>query len=155
MTGFEYTAAVGMLYEGQIQQGLDCIRNVRDRYDGRRRCPFDEAECGHHYARALASWAAVLALSGFHYSGVSQRIELAPRPGRWFWSNGDAYGVCTLASDGNAFHVAFTVEGGHLNLREFVLADFGTRAWPETQRLLTTARLEFQVARESSTGRDG
>ena len=29
----------------------------------------EEAECGHHYARAMASWAAVLALSGFRYHG--------------------------------------------------------------------------------------
>ena len=61
MTGFEYTAAIGMLYEGMEQEGLQCIQNIRDRYDGRKRNPFDEAECGHHYARAMASWAAILA----------------------------------------------------------------------------------------------
>ena len=49
MTGFEYTAAVGMIYEGQIRDGLKCIKNVRDRYDGAKRSPFNEAECGHHY----------------------------------------------------------------------------------------------------------
>ena len=41
MTGFEYTAAVGMLYEGQTDDGLRCIRNIRDRYDGRKRNPFN------------------------------------------------------------------------------------------------------------------
>ncbi len=51
MTGFEYTAAVGMLYEGMTAEGLACIGDIRDRYDGRKRSPFDEAECGHHYAR--------------------------------------------------------------------------------------------------------
>ncbi len=51
MTGFEYTAAVHMLYEGQIDAGLTCIGAIRARYDGLRRSPFDEAECGHHYAR--------------------------------------------------------------------------------------------------------
>ena len=71
MTGFEYTAAVGMLYEGQTR-GLKCIAAIRDRYDGRKRNPFDEAECGHHYARAMATWAAVLALTGFRYSGVDK-----------------------------------------------------------------------------------
>ncbi len=39
MTGFEYTAAVGMLYEGQTEQGLRCIKNIRDRYDGARAQP--------------------------------------------------------------------------------------------------------------------
>lgn len=74
MTGFEYAAAVGMLYEGDIHNGLSSIRNIRARYDGQKRNPFDEAECGHHYARAMASWATVLALSGFHYSAVEKSI---------------------------------------------------------------------------------
>jgi len=63
MTGFEYAAAIGMLYEGQTEDGLRCIKNIRDRYDGRKRSPFNGAECGHHYARAMASWGAVLRLT--------------------------------------------------------------------------------------------
>ena len=46
------------------EDGLRCIAAIRARYDGRKRSPFDEAECGHHYARAMASWAAVLAWPG-------------------------------------------------------------------------------------------
>ena len=53
MTGFEYAAAVGMLYEGLEAEGLTCIGLIRARYDGLHRNPFDEAECGHHYARAM------------------------------------------------------------------------------------------------------
>ena len=34
MTGFEYTAAVGMLYEGMTGEGLQSIRDIRARYDG-------------------------------------------------------------------------------------------------------------------------
>jgi uncharacterized protein (DUF608 family) len=122
MTGFEYTAAVGMIYEGMgrsagdeedakdIVNGLSCIRNIRDRYDGRKRSPFDEAECGHHYARAMASWAAVLALSGFQYSGDDKTISFAAptgdSPAIYFWSNGSAWGTCHVmnrrgAADGN------------------------------------------------------
>ena len=63
MTGFEYTAAVGMIYEGMEEEGLQVMQNIRDRYDGAKRSPFDEAECGHHYARAMASWASVVALT--------------------------------------------------------------------------------------------
>ena len=75
MTGFEYTAAVGMLYEGMTGEGLQSIRDIRARYDGLKRNPFDEAECGHHYARAMASWAAVLALTGFQYSAVTRELR--------------------------------------------------------------------------------
>jgi uncharacterized protein (DUF608 family) len=93
MTGFEYVAAVEMLYEGQPENGLRCIKNIRDRFDGRKRNPFDEIECGHHYARAMDSWAATLALSGFHYSAVTKTMSVTGRPGHYFWSNGYAWGT--------------------------------------------------------------
>ena len=79
MTGFEYTAAIGMLYEGQLKNGLQTMRDIRNRYDGAKRSPFDEAECGHHYARAMVAWAGVLALTGFNYSGVTKSIAFAAR----------------------------------------------------------------------------
>ena len=84
MTGFEYTAAIGMLQEGQIEEGLKCISNIRDRYDGRKRSPFNEAECGHHYGRAMASWSALITLSGFNYSGVSKTLTFTSKPGTYF-----------------------------------------------------------------------
>jgi non-lysosomal glucosylceramidase len=74
MTGFEYVAAIGLLYEDEQETGLQCIEAIRDRYDGRKRNPFNEAQCGHHYARAMASWAAIVALSGFHYSAVTATL---------------------------------------------------------------------------------
>ncbi len=100
MTGFEYTAAVGMLYEGLEAEGLRCIGMIRARYDGQRRNPFDEAECGHHYARAMASWAAILALTGFHYSAVTKTLEIGTRLGRFPWSTGRACGEMDLARQG-------------------------------------------------------
>jgi non-lysosomal glucosylceramidase len=100
MTGFEYVAAVEMLYEGQAESGLRCIKNIRDRFDGRKRNPFDEIECGHHYARAMDSWAATLALSGFHYSGVGKTMSVTARPGHYFWSNGYAWGTVTVREGG-------------------------------------------------------
>lgn len=102
MTGFEYTAAAGMLYEGMTSDGLKCYRAIRNRFDGAKRNPFDEPECGHHYARSMASWAGVLALSGFHYSAVDQSITFTDRPGHYFWSTGYAWGTCYIRSDGTA-----------------------------------------------------
>lgn len=102
MTGFEYTAAVGMLYEGMEEDGLKCIRAIRDRFDGAKRNPFSEPECGHHYSRAMAAWAGVLAMSGFHYSAVTKNITFTDRPGRYFWSTGYAWGLCEVKADGTA-----------------------------------------------------
>ena len=114
MTGFEYTAAVGMLYEGQTRAGLTCIANIRARYDGRKRSPFNEAECGHHYARAMASWAAVLALTGFHYSAVEKRMLFAAREGTHFWSTGYAWGQCRIKRRGSGLVAQLSVLHGRL-----------------------------------------
>lgn len=99
MTGFEYTVAIGMLYAAHHEEGIRVIHAIRARYDGRKRNPFNEAECGHHYARAMASWAALLALSGFGYSAVEQSITFAAcqQPTRVFWSNGSAWGACLVS----------------------------------------------------------
>ncbi len=99
MTGFEYTAAIGMIYEGMEEQGVQVMQNIRDRYDGAKRSPFNEAECGHHYARAMASWVSVLALTGFHYSAIDESIQFKKQQGTWFWSNGYAWGTCTIEPD--------------------------------------------------------
>jgi non-lysosomal glucosylceramidase len=122
MTGFEYTAAVGMIYEGMVEEGLGCIRDIRARYDGLKRSPFDEAECGHHYARAMASWAAVLALSGFQYSGVQKRMGFAGREGNHFWSNGYAWGTCHVETSAQGFHARLEIRFGKLELETFQLA---------------------------------
>ncbi len=126
MTGFEYTAATHMLYEGQTANGLKVIAAIRDRYDGRRRNPFDEAECGHHYGRAMASWTGVLAMTGFQYSGVAQALAFAAVPGRHFWSNGYAWGVCILRVDTRRrWTVRVTVQEGCLHLKSFRLEGVG------------------------------
>ncbi|MGC4191969.1 MAG: GH116 family glycosyl-hydrolase [Thermomicrobiales bacterium] len=119
MTGFEYTAAVGMLYEGQVEQGLTVISAIRERYDGERRSPFNEAECGHHYARAMASWAAVLALTGFHYSAVTGTMAFggSARDRRTFWSSGDAWGVLDLTSK----EAIVEIHGGAAEIRTLMV----------------------------------
>ena len=125
MTGFEYTAAVGMLYEGMEADGLKLIRAIRARYDGAKRSPFDEAECGHHYARAMASWGAVLAISGFDYSAITQTLTFADRPGQWFWSTGSAWGVCDIRKRSGRTIVKLAVLHGELALSRIKLTGGG------------------------------
>jgi uncharacterized protein (DUF608 family) len=151
MTGFEYVAAVGMLYAGMETEGLGAIRAVRARYDGARRSPFDEAECGHHYARAMASWAAVLALTGFRWSAVTGTLELAPRAGRHFWSNGSAWGTFLLEEDGpQTFRLRLTVTEGELGLAAVRLAGFGSHRLPSRRRVAAGETLDLNVRREGA-----
>ena len=119
MTGFEYCAAVGMMYEGMNEEALTCIRAIRDRFDGAKRNPFSEPECGHHYARAMASWATIPALSGFQYSGVKKEMCFTSAPGTYFWSNGDAWGTCKVSDK----EVALTVLNGTLELKRLMVGE--------------------------------
>ncbi len=123
MTGFEYCAAVGMLYEGQTADGLKCIKSIRDRFDGRKRNPFSEPECGRHYARSMASWASILALSDFHYSGVSKSLTVTSDPGIYFWSNGYSWGTFTVADHQVDIKVLF----GKLELAKVSVQNVGEK----------------------------
>ena len=152
MTGFEYTAAIGMLYEGQVKDGLRCIQYIRDRYDGRKRSPFDEAECGHHYARAMVAWAAHLALTGFHYSGVERRMTLAAQEGTFFWSNGYAWGTCAQKKTKQGMRVKLSVLHGEVTLSEFVLQGFGEYDFGRPRRVRGEIGFEISCAEEERSG---
>jgi len=97
MTGFEHSTAALMIYSGMVDEGVECIKNIRTRYDGEKRNPWDEAECGHHYARAMASWTSVVAISGFQYDGATASIVAVPRlPHRTFncfWATATGWGT--------------------------------------------------------------
>jgi hypothetical protein len=94
---------------------------VRARYDGIRRNPWDEIECGHHYARALASWSLIQALSGARYSAVEQSLTLdlrLPQPFRSVVALGTGWGEVTV-ENGVA---ALDLRQGSVTLRRFGLA---------------------------------
>jgi uncharacterized protein (DUF608 family) len=77
-TGIEYQVAAHLIMTGQIEEGLTIVRALRRRYDGQWRNPFDEYECGHWYARAMASYGLLQACSGARYDAVTQTLHLAP-----------------------------------------------------------------------------
>lgn len=78
-TGIEYQVACTFIYEGYLEEGLTIVKAVRDRHDGYRRNPWDEVECGHHYARSMASYGLLTALSGFRYDLVKREISFDPK----------------------------------------------------------------------------
>lgn len=140
MTGFEYAAAVGMIYEGMEEDGLKVISNIRARYNGAKRSPFNEAEAGHHYARAMASWASVIALSGFQYSAIDKSIQFTSKPGTYFWSNGYAWGTCEVNETGAKLQVLF----GEISISQFQLAGKGVKKM-RNQLLKAGQSLEVKI----------
>jgi hypothetical protein len=151
MTGFEYTAGVGMLFEGMRQPGLEVIADVRSRYDGRRRSPFDEAECGHHYARAMAVWAAIPAWTGFAYTGLTRTLEIGGTPGNWFWSNGSAWGTIEVALRGSSCRVTLRVDGGTLALDRLSVKGVGETVPDPPVELNGPAIRTFEIAAKAES----
>jgi uncharacterized protein (DUF608 family) len=125
-TGLEYLAAAHLLFAGMTREGVEAVRNVRARYDGERRNPWNEPECGHHYARAMSSWSTLLAASGFRYHGGEQSVAIQAAPGfRCFWSTAAAWGTFRVTAAGATMRV------GHGALRVRTATVNGKKSTPD------------------------
>jgi uncharacterized protein (DUF608 family) len=98
-TGIEYQVASHLMLCGHVDEALRIVRAVRARYDGTTRNPYDEYECGHWYARALASYGMLQALTGVRYDAVEGVLHVRPRlPGdlRAFISTATGWGTIRI-----------------------------------------------------------
>jgi uncharacterized protein (DUF608 family) len=80
-TGIEYQVASHLMFFGKVNEALDIVQAVRERYDGRVRNPFNEYECGHWYARAMASYGLIQGLTGIRYDAVSKTLYIDSQVG--------------------------------------------------------------------------
>ncbi|MCQ2179478.1 MAG: non-lysosomal glucosylceramidase [Bacteroidales bacterium] len=83
-TGIEFQVAAHLMFEGDVEQGLDIVRTCLDRYDGRVRNPFNEYECGAWYSRAMSSYSMLQALTGVRYDAVDHALYIDSRVGNDF-----------------------------------------------------------------------
>lgn len=97
-TGIEYQVASHLMFEGEVEKGLDIVRTLRSRYDGTLRNPFNEYECGSWYARALASYSMIHALTGVRYDAVDKTLYIDSHIGdfRSFLSTATGYATVGL-----------------------------------------------------------
>jgi hypothetical protein len=141
-TGIEYQVASHAILHGFVNEGLEIVRTVRARYDGRRRNPFDEYECGHWYGRALASWALLYALTGVRYSAVERTLWIAPvsakRPVVVPFVHGRDFGTITLLKKGLTLRLA----AGELEVDTVVIGGTSYR-WGVRARLERPATLRW------------
>src|SRR5690606_10522120 len=112
-----------------------------------KRSPFDEAECGHHYARAMASWAAITALTGFWYSApeYSMRFAATENTSQFFWSNGNAWGTYRQVVAREGATIELTVLHGSLKLQKFELSGVGMIAWPRPRTVRQNETLSLVI----------
>jgi non-lysosomal glucosylceramidase len=122
MHGFEYSSAMQMMQYGLVEEGLEVVEALRERYDGNKRNPWNEIECGNNYARSMSSYALLNTLSGFSFDMVNGMIGFDPiihtgESFQCFWSLDSGWGeyVQTEAK------VELRVLYGNLRLKTFQL----------------------------------
>lgn len=118
-TGSEYQVAAHCLQEGLTDEARRILDGVWARYDGRRRNPYNEIECGDHYARSMAGWSVLGAMSGIRYDASSRHLTCqADRPGSWPIIFDEGWG----SVDVDDATVRLTCSSGRLRLRRLILA---------------------------------
>ncbi len=130
-TGIEYQVAAHLIHEGMVKEGIAIVAAARARYDGARRNPWDELECGHHYARAMSSWSLLHALAGFQCSAPDQMLRFRPRINaadfRCLFSAGTAWGVYSQRQK-TGTHAELRILGGALRLATLRVPFAGAKA---------------------------
>jgi non-lysosomal glucosylceramidase len=151
--GREYAAAAAMIDNGRVRDGLEVVRAVDDRYDGRLRnepfmaigppgkwletCnagegpgnPYGDVECGNWYGRSLSGWSLLLALQGFHHDGPAGLLRFEPRFSpknhRSFFTAGDAWGQYSQKVVRGKPRVTLKLGYGTLPLRRLEVGGLG------------------------------
>jgi uncharacterized protein (DUF608 family) len=97
-TGIEHQVAAHLMLMGNVREGLEIVRTSRNRYDGTVRNPFNEYECGHWYARALASYGYLQSLTGVRFDAVDKTLYVDSKIGDFtsFLSTATGFGTVTL-----------------------------------------------------------
>lgn len=153
-TGIEYEIAGLLLYENMAEEALSIIKGVRARYDGTRRSPWNEVECGDHYVRPMSSWLLLEAASGVRYNATRAALAVMPRLNkndlRCFFVAGDAWGRLFYDQDETRVRAQLEVKYGHLRLETLHLA------WPEEKKLAgAVVRINGSVTRVNFGGVEG
>ena len=94
------------------------MRAVRARHDGFARNPWNETECGHHYARSLAAWGLLVAATGVSYDAAAGALGFAPDGDlHAFFSTGTGWGRITIDHSG----LTLALDHGSLRLRSLTV----------------------------------
>lgn len=121
MHGFEYQFAGLLFAAGRMDDGVKVVKSVRDKYDGRKRNPWNEIECGSNYARSMASFALIPILSGFEFHLPKKYIGFNPVSSREsfqsFFSLGTGWGIFSVKEN----KVLIKIEEGMLKLEKIGL----------------------------------
>jgi non-lysosomal glucosylceramidase len=155
MTGFEYQVAGHMIWEGMVKEGLAIARAIHDRYHPSRRNPWNEVECGDHYARAMASYGVFLAACGYEYHGPKGRLGFAPRLAaddfRAAFTTAEGWGTYSQKRQPQLQRHTIAVKYGRLRLRTLSFALDGR--WKPAQVTVAVAGAPVEARHELVDGK--
>ncbi|WP_214072609.1 GH116 family glycosyl hydrolase [Mucilaginibacter sp. dw_454] len=123
-SGIEYEVASHLIFEGKVSEGLNIVKAIRKRYDGSVRNPYDEYECGHWYARALASYALIEALTGVRYDAVTQTLFVNSKVGDFtsFLSTDTGFGNVRYKNGKASLNVVYgKIEVKQININKRII----------------------------------
>lgn len=126
MNGFEHQLSGHMIWENMLLEGFAIERAIHDRYHAIRRNPWNEVECGDHYARSMASYGVFLAACGFEYHGPKGHIGFAPRltPENFKtpFTSAEGWGTFEQKAQGSELQAQVKMKYGRLKLNSLSLA---------------------------------
>ena len=129
MNGFESQVAAHMIAEGMVKEGMAVLKTLDERYDGNKRNPFNEVECGDHYGRSMASYGAFIAITGFTYHGPKRHIgfalKLTPEDFRAAFTAAEGWGSYGQKMSMGELKAELAVKYGQVPLRTMSLVPPG------------------------------
>ncbi len=121
MSGFEYSFAGLLMTYGYLTEADKVISAVRARYDGQKRNPFNDVECGGNYARSMAAFALIPLSSGFCADMTKKSLSFSPRLAtghfKSIWAVHTGWGCFEIDGD----RIRLLVLDGELTLNELRL----------------------------------
>jgi uncharacterized protein (DUF608 family) len=79
-SGTEYQVAAHCRLEGLVDESDAILAGLWERYDGRRRNPYNEVECGDHYVRSMAGWTVLEAMTGQRWNALTRNLRMRRPP---------------------------------------------------------------------------
>lgn len=118
MYGFSYALAGEFAAEGEIEKCIELVKATRACFDGEKRNPWNEPECGSNYIRSMASYAILPILSGFIFDIPNNKIGFNPKVNcdnfKALWSVEGAWGQVII----NKKKITIKIFEGSIELKE-------------------------------------
>lgn len=132
-TGIEYQVATDMIFRGKVEEGLAMVKAIHSRYDGTKHNPWNEVECGDHYARAMASYGVLTAIQDYGYDGPQGVMGFSPKIGadhfKGFFTSAEGWGNISQTRAAGRQENTVEVKYGRLTLCRLRLSVASPGPW--------------------------